>query len=83
MRGELTPGADSVATRIMDADGRVVAALSVVVRSGSVSLIAAVPSVVTSGLGISRRLGCAPNVSVREGGGARSFNDDRGCTRRR
>ena len=65
VRGELTPGADSVATRIMNAEGRVVAALSAVVRSGSVSLTAAVPSVVTSGLGISRRLGWTPNVGVR------------------
>jgi DNA-binding IclR family transcriptional regulator len=65
VRGELTTGADSVATRIMDAEGWVVAALSVVVRTGSVSLTAAVPSVVTSGLGISRGLGWAPSVSIR------------------
>ena len=65
VRGELTAGADSVATRIMDAEGRVVAALSVVVRTGSVLLTAVVPSVVTSGLGISRRLGWAPDVGVR------------------
>jgi DNA-binding IclR family transcriptional regulator len=75
VREELTPGADSVATRIMDAEGRVVAALSVVVRSGSVSLTAAVPSVVTSGLGISRRLGWTPNVGLRDGNASRSFND--------
>lgn len=67
VRGELTPGADSVATRIMDAEGWVVAALSVVVRSESVPLRAVVPSVVTMGLGISRRLGWTPNVSVRVG----------------
>jgi len=66
VRGELTPGADSVATRIMDVEGRVVAALSVVVGSGSVSLTAVVPSVVTSGLGISRRLGWSPKVGVRD-----------------
>lgn len=77
VRGELTAGADSVATRIMDAEGRVVAALSVVVRSGSVSLTAAVPSVVTSGLGISRRLGWAPDVGVRAELAAHSFDD---CT---
>lgn len=65
VREELSPGGDSVATRIMDADGRVVAALSVVVRSGSVSPAAAVPPVVTSGLGISRRLGWVPDVGVR------------------
>jgi DNA-binding IclR family transcriptional regulator len=78
VRGELTSGADSVATRIMDGEGRVVAALSVVVRTGSVSLTAAVPSVVTSGLGISRRLGWTPNVGVRDGNSGRSFNGDQG-----
>jgi DNA-binding IclR family transcriptional regulator len=62
---EMTPRADSVATRIMDADGRVVAALSVVVRSSSVTLRAVIPSMVASGLGISRRLGWTPDVSVR------------------
>ncbi len=67
VREELTPGGDSVATRIMDAEGRVVAALSVVVRSGSVSMTAAVPAVVTSGLGISRGLGWTPTVRVRAG----------------
>jgi DNA-binding IclR family transcriptional regulator len=60
VREELTPRADSVATRIMDADGWVVAALSVVVRSSSVALRAVIPSVVASGLGISRRLGWTP-----------------------
>lgn len=56
VREEMTPRADSVATRIMDAEGCVVAALSVVVRSNSVALRAVIPSVVASGLGISRRL---------------------------
>jgi len=65
VREELTPRADSVATRITDADGQVVAALSVVVRSGSVALRAVTPSVVASGLGISRRLGWAPDVGAR------------------
>ena len=83
VRGGLSPGADSVATRIMDAEGRVVGALSVVVRSGSVSLTAAVPSVVTSGLGISRRLRWTPNVGVRDGNGGRSFNGDQGSARMR
>jgi DNA-binding IclR family transcriptional regulator len=83
VREELTAGADSVATRIMDGEGRVVAALSVVVRSGSVSLTAAVPSVVTSGLGISRRLGWNPNVGVRDGNNCRSFNGDRGSAHTR
>ncbi len=83
VREELTPGGDSVAARIMDAEGRVVAALSVVVRSGSVSLTAAVPSVVTSGLGISRRLGWNPDVGVRDGNNCRSFNGDRGSAHTR
>jgi len=65
VREELTPGADSVATRIMDGEGRVVAALSVVVRSGSLPLRSVIPSVVASGLGISRRLGWTPNGGVR------------------
>lgn len=62
---ELTPGADSVATRIMNADGEVVAALSVVVRTGSVDLRATAPSLIASGLGVSRRLGWNPAVGVR------------------
>lgn len=66
VREELTQGADSVATRIMDADGQVLAALSVVVRSGSVPLRAVIPPVVTSGLAISRRLGWSPDSGVHE-----------------
>lgn len=62
---ELTWHADSVATRIMNADGEVVAALSVVVKTGSVSLHSATPSVIACGLGISRRLGWIPSVGVR------------------
>jgi DNA-binding IclR family transcriptional regulator len=65
VREELTPRADSVATRIMDADGWVIAALSVVVRSSSVTLQTVTPSVVASGLGISRRLGWTPDAGVR------------------
>jgi DNA-binding IclR family transcriptional regulator len=65
VREELTPRAESVAARIMDAEGYVVAALSVVVQSGSVALQALTPSVVTCGLGISRRLGWIPDVGVR------------------
>jgi DNA-binding IclR family transcriptional regulator len=67
VRGEMTEGADSVATRIMDAEGRVVAALSVVVRSGSVALRAVIPAVIASGLGISRQLGWSPGVRLQEG----------------
>ncbi|TVZ06572.1 IclR family transcriptional regulator [Trebonia kvetii] len=70
VREELTLLADSVATRIMDADGHVLGALSVVVRSGSVALQTAIPSVVASGLGISRRLGWKPEVGVRPPGTA-------------
>lgn len=66
VHGELTAGADSIAGRIMDGNGRVVAALSVVVRSGSIQPHAILPSVITSGLGISRRLGWRPGVRVKE-----------------
>ncbi|WP_221934795.1 IclR family transcriptional regulator [Georgenia yuyongxinii] len=65
VREEMSPRADSVATRVMDADGTVVAALSVVVRAGTVDLRALTPSVIASGLGISRRLGWTPRVGVR------------------
>jgi len=67
VRSELTPHADSAATRVVDAEGRVVAAMSVVVRAGSVELNAAVPSLIASGLGLSRRLGWRPGVAVRGG----------------
>jgi DNA-binding IclR family transcriptional regulator len=60
VRGEFTDGAESVATRIRDGEGRVVAALSVVVRAGSVEHHAILPSVVTSGLALSRMLGWRP-----------------------
>lgn len=62
---ELTVRAESAAARIMDADGYVIAALSVVVQAGSVPLPAVIPSVVASGLGVSRRLGWTPDVGVR------------------
>jgi DNA-binding IclR family transcriptional regulator len=65
VRRELTEGADSIATRIVDAEGRVVAALSVVVRTGSVKHHTALPTVVASGLGLSRMLGWRPGVRVR------------------
>ncbi|WP_131735828.1 IclR family transcriptional regulator [Actinomadura roseirufa] len=66
VRGELTPGADSIAARVVDGEGRVVAALSVVVRSGSVNHQAALPTLVASGLGVSRVLGWRPGVRIRE-----------------
>lgn len=64
VREELTTGAESVATRIVDSDGRVVAALSVVVRAGSVQLPAAAPSTVASGLRLSRLLGWRPTTAL-------------------
>ncbi|MFJ1973641.1 IclR family transcriptional regulator [Streptomyces sp. NPDC087903] len=67
VRGELTPGADSVATRIVNGEGRVVAALSVVVRTDSVKHHAVLPSVIASGLGLSRLLGWRPDVKIRNG----------------
>lgn len=67
VRGELTEGADSIATRVMNGEGHVVAALSVVVRAGSVQPRTILPSVITSGLGISRMLGWRPGTRVREG----------------
>jgi len=67
VRGELTEGADSVATRIINGQGRVVASLSVVVRSGSVQPRAVLPSVITSGLAISRMLGWHPGIRIWEG----------------
>lgn len=54
---ETTPGADSVATRIMNTDGDVVAALSAVVKTGSVNLNAVRPAVIAAGLATSRALG--------------------------
>ncbi|MCP9953531.1 hypothetical protein LUW76_34405 [Actinomadura madurae] len=62
----MTEGADSVATRIVDGQGQVVAAMSVVLRTGSVTHQAALPSLVTGGLGISRLLGRRPGVRMRE-----------------
>lgn len=65
VRGELTSDADSVATRIVNGEGHVVAALSVVVRADSVKHRAVLPSVIASGLGISRLLGWRPGVKIR------------------
>lgn len=65
VREETSALADSVATRIMNAEGDVVAALSVVARSGTVDLRAVTPTVITAGLGISRRLGWSPETGVR------------------
>jgi DNA-binding IclR family transcriptional regulator len=67
VREELTAGADSVATRIVDGEGRVIAAMSVVVRAGSVDLQGLIPTMVASGLGISRALGWQPGVAIRNG----------------
>ncbi|MET9793800.1 IclR family transcriptional regulator [Streptomyces canus] len=65
VREETTPGVDSVATRVLNADGEVVAALSVVVGSGSVDLRAIRPAVIASGLAVSRRLGWHRPAGVR------------------
>ncbi|WP_456340840.1 IclR family transcriptional regulator domain-containing protein [Streptomyces shenzhenensis] len=68
VREETTPGVDSVATRVLNADGEVVAALSVVVATGSVDLRAVRPAVIASGLAVSRRLGWHPSAGVRQVG---------------
>ena len=65
--GELTEDADSIATRIMNSDGRVVASLAVVVRTGLVQSQAVLPSAITCGLAISRTLGWCPGIRIREG----------------
>jgi DNA-binding IclR family transcriptional regulator len=65
VREETTPGVDSVATRVLNANGEVVAALSVLVRTGSVDLRTVTPAVVASGLAISRGLGWRPTAGVR------------------
>ncbi|MFJ9243918.1 IclR family transcriptional regulator [Streptomyces sp. NPDC101776] len=65
VKEELSEGAESVATRIIDSSGKVVAALSVVVAAGSIKLQAAVPSLVASGLGLSRSLGWRPGIPIR------------------
>jgi DNA-binding IclR family transcriptional regulator len=64
---ELSEGAQSVATRVVDHRGVVVAALSVVVSAGSIKLQAALPTLVASGLGISRALGWKPGIAIRTG----------------
>ncbi|MCX5536037.1 IclR family transcriptional regulator [Streptomyces sp. NBC_00006] len=63
--GETSPGVDSVATRVLDADGAVVAALGVVVRAGTADLRAVRPAVIASGLAVSRGLGWLPRSGVR------------------
>jgi DNA-binding IclR family transcriptional regulator len=65
VRGEMSVGADSFASRIMDHEGHVVAALAVVVRADSVQPQSILPSLLTSGLGVSRRLGWQPGVKVK------------------
>jgi DNA-binding IclR family transcriptional regulator len=56
-RDEMTDGASSVAAPVTDAGGRVIAAISVVVRSGSPLLLPLVPAVRLAALGISREIG--------------------------
>lgn len=64
VRGETRLAADSVATRVMNADGEVVAAISVVVTAGSVDLRVVRPAVIAAGLAVSRRIGWQPSVGV-------------------
>ncbi|WP_208777905.1 IclR family transcriptional regulator [Streptomyces griseorubiginosus] len=64
---EATLGADSVATRVLDDEGKVVAALSVVVGAGSVDLRTVRPAVIASGLAVSRRLGWRPSARIEQG----------------
>jgi DNA-binding IclR family transcriptional regulator len=56
VRGETSVGADSVAARITAPNGSVIAALSVVVPSGTVSLPSLAPAVVSAARGISESL---------------------------
>lgn len=64
VRGERTPDANSYAARIVDGSANVVAALSVVVRAGTVREPAVLPAVLTSGLNISRLLGWRPGTRI-------------------
>ncbi|MFJ9179453.1 IclR family transcriptional regulator [Streptomyces sp. NPDC102360] len=65
VHGETSHGADSVATRILNAEGEVVAALSVVAGAGTIDLHTVRPALIASGLAVSRRLGWHPAVGVR------------------
>jgi DNA-binding IclR family transcriptional regulator len=58
-REEVSLMASSVAARVLDESGQVVAAVSVVVRAGTAAVKVAVPAVATTALAISRRLGWA------------------------
>ncbi|WP_425826328.1 IclR family transcriptional regulator [Streptomyces fractus] len=66
VRGETSPGVDSVATRVLNAEGEVVAALSVVVSAGTVDLRTVRPAVIACGLAVSRSLGWHPSVGTRQ-----------------
>ncbi|GCB43861.1 IclR family transcriptional regulator [Streptomyces sp. NL15-2K] len=66
VRQETTLGADSVATRVLNDEGKVVAALSVVVAAGSVDLRTIRPAIIASGLAVSRRLGWHPSAGVEQ-----------------
>lgn len=77
VREETTPGVDSVAARVLNVDGEVVAALSVVVAAGTVDLRAVRPAVIASALAVSRRLGWQPSAGVAaapEGGAAHELD---------
>ncbi|PRY09072.1 IclR family transcriptional regulator [Kineococcus rhizosphaerae] len=64
---EVTDDAVSVAAPVRGPDGEVVAAVSLVVRSGTVSTAALVPAVRAAALGVSRSLG-APSSAERKNG---------------
>lgn len=66
VREETSRGADSVAVPIFGPGRQVVAALSVVVASGTVNLNSISPALVAAGRGISRRLGGATTGSYQQ-----------------
>ncbi|MGC5614777.1 IclR family transcriptional regulator [Georgenia sp. Z1491] len=67
VREEVNERASSVAARVVDGTGEVVAAVSVVVRAGTPALRTSVPAVATTALAISRRLGWAGVVAGLDG----------------
>ncbi|MCX5085729.1 IclR family transcriptional regulator [Streptomyces sp. NBC_00401] len=68
VHGETSLGVDSVATRVLNAEGEVVAALSVVVSAGTVDLRTVRPAVIACGLAVSRSLGWRPSAGTRQAG---------------
>ncbi|KUL27361.1 hypothetical protein ADL12_30410 [Streptomyces regalis] len=72
VRQEKTLGADSVATRVLNDEGKVVAALSVGVGAGSVDLRTVRLALIASGLAVSRRLGWRPSAGAAQAQSYRS-----------